>query len=80
MTTKKSGARGSRAFTVGELISELCLLPDHAEVSFRCLGESRGMQFSRLSSSTKEKIVVELIPAPQAVPVLPTRSRRNVAA
>jgi hypothetical protein len=54
--------------TVGELISELCRLPDHAVVSFRCPLQKREMRFSRIASQSRGSVEIELEPAPKNAP------------
>jgi hypothetical protein len=63
--------------TVGDLISELCLLPDHAEVSFRCPMQHRELRLFRIARSSNGHVEIEFDTAPDAAPALPMRHRRN---
>lgn len=56
------------SMTVGELISELCRLPDHAVVSFRCPVEKQQMRFFRIASQSKGSVEIELEQAPKDAP------------
>lgn len=61
-------ASKSSPMTVGELISELCRLPDHAVVSFRCPIQKHEMRFSRIASQSKGSVEIELEQAPDNAP------------
>ena len=56
------------SMTVGELISELCRLPDHAVVSFRCPLQKHEMHFSRIASQSRGSVEIELEQAPDSAP------------
>jgi hypothetical protein len=59
------------AITVGQLISELCRLPDHAKVTFRCPTQNREMHFHRVESRSKGRVEVDLVLAPESPPIVP---------
>lgn len=59
------------SITVGQLISELCRLPDHAKVTFRCPAQNREMHFHRVESRSKGKVEVDLVLAPESPPIVP---------
>src|SRR5215813_13833414 len=55
--------------TVGELIDELCRLPDTAVVSFRCPMLEQELAFHRLRKRSKDIVEIEVQPeSPPAVP------------
>jgi hypothetical protein len=57
--------------TVGELISELCRLPDHAAVAFRCPLHQQELRFYRLQVRSKGVVEIELNQYPESPPVAP---------
>lgn len=61
-------ASNPSSMTVGELISELCRLPDHAIISFRCPLQKHEMRFSRIASQSKGSVEIELEQAPHDAP------------
>ena len=58
--------------TVGELIDELCRLPDTAAVSFRCPMLEQELTFYRLRKRSKDIVEVEVNAYPQSPPVAPS--------
>jgi hypothetical protein len=58
--------------TVGELIDELCRLPDTAVVSFRCPMLEQELTFYRLRKRSKDIVEVELNPYPESPPIVPS--------
>jgi hypothetical protein len=65
--------------TVGELISELCHLPDGAAVTFRCPLHQQELRFYRLLNRSKGVIEIELNPYPESLPVVPSQSAAELA-
>lgn len=59
-------AKAPQLFTVGELISELCRWPDHAEVTFRCRSQQLELRFNRVGSHSKRQVEIELDPTPKS--------------
>ena len=59
--------------TVGELISELCRLPDRAAVTFRCPLRQQELRFYRLLHRSKDVVEIELNQYPDSPPVVPTQ-------
>ena len=57
--------------TVGELIDELCRLPDTAVVHFRCPALDQELTFYRLRRRSKDVIEVEINAYPESPPVVP---------
>jgi hypothetical protein len=58
------------SMAVGELISELCRLPDHAVVSFRSPIQKHEMRFSRIGRQSTGSVELELEQAPENAPGL----------
>jgi hypothetical protein len=58
--------------TVGELIDELCRLPDRAAVNFRCPMLEQEFRFYRLRKRSKDVIEVEINAYPESPPVVPS--------
>jgi hypothetical protein len=58
----------SSIMTVGELIDQLCRLPDTAVVSFRCLEQE--LAFHRLRKRSKD--IVEIEVQPEGPPIVPS--------
>ncbi|GLR89937.1 hypothetical protein [Bradyrhizobium iriomotense] len=58
--------------TVGELIDELCRLPDTAAVSFRCPMLAQELTFYRLRKRSKDVVEVEVNVYPESPPVAPS--------
>ncbi|WFU43936.1 hypothetical protein QA640_16680 [Bradyrhizobium sp. CB82] len=70
--------------TVGELIDELCRLPDTAAVSFRCPMLEQELTFYRLRKRSKDIVEVEVNVYPESPPVVPSagdgfHARRHAA-
>jgi hypothetical protein len=63
--------------TVGELISELCRLPDRAAVTFRCPLFQQELRFYRLMHRSKGVVEIELNHYPESPPVVPSESARE---
>jgi hypothetical protein len=59
--------------TVGELISELCRLPDRAAVTFRCPLHQQELRFYRLLHRSKGVVEIELNQYPESPPVAPSQ-------
>lgn len=58
--------------TVGELIDELCRLPDTAVVHFRCPMLDQELTFHRLRKRSKEAIEIAVNAYPNSPPVVPS--------
>jgi hypothetical protein len=56
--------------TVGELIDELCRLPDSAAISFRLLEQE--LKFYRLRRRSKDVVEIEINAYPESPPVVPS--------
>jgi hypothetical protein len=56
--------------TVGELIDQLCRLPDTAVVSFRCPMLEQELTFHRLRKRSKD--IVEIEVQPEGPPIVPS--------
>ncbi|WP_245283216.1 hypothetical protein [Bradyrhizobium sp. WSM2793] len=54
--------------TVGDLIDELCRLPDTAVVRFRCPMLEQELIFYRLRRGPKDVVEIEVNACPQSVP------------
>ncbi|UWU90219.1 MULTISPECIES: hypothetical protein [unclassified Bradyrhizobium] len=54
--------------TVGDLIDELCRLPDTALVSFTCPMLEQELTFYRLRRRSKDVVEIEVNAAPQSIP------------
>ena len=57
--------------TVGELIDELCRLPDTAAVNFRCPVLEQELRFYRLRKRSKNVVEIEVNAYPESPPVVP---------
>jgi len=57
--------------TVGELIDELCRLPDRA-LNFRCPMLEQEFRFYRLRKRSKDVVEVEINAYPESPPVVPS--------
>jgi hypothetical protein len=57
--------------TVGDLISELCRWPDHAEVAFRGPLRHEEYNFYRVVGRSTAQIEIELASEPLSVPLVP---------
>ena len=57
--------------TVGELIDELCRLPDTATVSFRCPVLEQELRFHRLRERSKDAVEIEINAYPESSPIVP---------
>jgi hypothetical protein len=58
--------------TVGELIDELCRLPDSAAVHFRCPMLEQELKFYRLRKRSKDVVEIEINAYPESSPVVPS--------
>ncbi|RTM13433.1 MAG: hypothetical protein EKK33_11370 [Bradyrhizobiaceae bacterium] len=58
--------------TVGELIDELCRLPDTAIVHFRCPMLDQELAFERLRKRSKDDVEIAINVYPEAPPVVPS--------
>ena len=58
--------------TVGELIDELCRLPDSAAVKFRCPMLEQELKFYRLRKRSKDIVEIEINAYPKSSPVVPS--------
>ncbi|WP_128926618.1 hypothetical protein [Bradyrhizobium guangxiense] len=71
--------------TVGELIDELCRLPDTAIVHFRCPMFDQELTFYRLRKRSKDAVEIAVNAYPESPPVVPSsdpalNARRHSAA
>ena len=58
--------------TVGELIDELCRLPDTAVVHFRCPMLDQELTFYRLRRRSKDDVELAISAFPESPPVAPS--------
>ncbi|AWM02165.1 hypothetical protein [Bradyrhizobium amphicarpaeae] len=58
--------------TVGELIDELCRLPDTAVVHFRCPMLDQELTFYRLRKRSKDAVEIAVNAYPNSPPVVPS--------
>ena len=58
--------------TVGELIDELCRLPDTAVVHFRCPMLEQELTFYRLRKRSKDVVEIAVNAYPDSPPVVPS--------
>jgi hypothetical protein len=58
--------------TVGELIDELCRLPDTAVVHFRCPMLDQELTFYRLRKRSKDAVEIAINAYPESPPVVPS--------
>ncbi|SFO67934.1 hypothetical protein SAMN05216330_104137 [Bradyrhizobium sp. Ghvi] len=58
--------------TVGELIDELCRLPDTAVVHFRCPMLDQELAFERLRKRSKDDVEIAVNAYPESPPVVPS--------
>jgi hypothetical protein len=58
--------------TVGELIDELCRLPDTAVVHFRCPMLEQELTFYRLRKRSKDTVEIAVNVYPESPPVVPS--------
>lgn len=58
--------------TVGELIDELCRLPDTAVVRFHCSMLDQELTFYRLRKRSKDSVEIEIDAYPASPPVVPS--------
>ncbi|OAF15712.1 MULTISPECIES: hypothetical protein [Bradyrhizobium] len=70
--------------TVGELIDELCRLPDTAVVNFRCPMLDQELTFYRLRKRSKDVVEIAVNAYPESPPVVPStraalHARRHAA-
>ena len=61
--------------TVGELIDELCRLPDTAVVHFRCPMLDQELTFYRLRKRSKDVVEIAVNAYPESPPVVPSSDR-----
>ena len=71
--------------TVGELIDELCRLPDTAIVHFRCPMLDQELTFYRLRKRSRDAVEIAVNAYPESPPVVPAsnggfHARRRTAA
>ena len=57
--------------TVGDLIDELCRLPDTAVVHFRCPMFEHELTFERLRKRSKDDVEIAVNAYPESPPVVP---------
>lgn len=62
--------------TVGELIDELCRLPDTAVVHFRCPMLDQELTFYHLRKRSKDAVEIAINTYPESPPVVPTSNGR----
>ena len=72
----------SPIITVGDLIDELCRLPDTAVVHFRCPTLDQELTFDRLRKRSKDDVEIAISVYPESPPVAPSsdaalRARRH---
>ena len=58
--------------TVGDLIDELCRLPDTAVVHFRCPTLDQELTFERLRKRSKDEVEIAISAYPESPPVVPS--------
>lgn len=58
--------------TVGDLIDELCRLPDTAVVHFRCAALDQELTFERLRKRSKDDVEIAINAYPESPPVVPS--------
>lgn len=58
--------------TVGELIDELCRLPDTAIIHFRCPMLGQELAFERLRKRSKDDVEIAINAYPESPPVVPS--------
>ena len=58
--------------TVGDLIDELCRLPDTAVVHFRCPMLDQELTFERLRKRSKDEVEIAISAYPESPPVVPS--------
>ncbi len=58
--------------TVGELIDELCRLPDTAVVHFRCPMLDQELTFYRLRKRSRDAVEIAVNAYPDSAPVVPS--------
>jgi hypothetical protein len=58
--------------TVGELIDELCRLPDTAVVHFRCPMLDQELTFYRLRKRSQDAVEIAVNAYPESAPVVPS--------
>jgi hypothetical protein len=56
--------------TVGELIDQLCRLPDTAVIHFRCPALDQELTFYRLRRQSKDAVEIEVNTCPESPPVV----------
>ena len=59
------------SITVGELITELCRLPDHATVRFHCESTSGTLRFGGVKPLSPRAVEIELDLASETPPIAP---------
>jgi hypothetical protein len=68
---RKAAADHPPIITVGELIDELCRLPDTAFVSFRCPALEHELTYYRLRKRSKDIIEIEVNVYPESPAIVP---------
>jgi hypothetical protein len=63
--------------TVGELIDELCRLPDTAVVHFRCPALDQELTFYRIRKRSKDAVEIAVNTYPESPPVVPSANGRQ---
>ena|SRR3569623_957849 len=58
--------------TVGDLIDELCRLPDTAVVHFRCAALDQELTFEHLRKRSKDDVEIAINAFPESPPVVPS--------
>ena len=61
-----------RIITVGDLIDELCRLPDTAAVNLRCPMLEQDFRFFRLRKRSKDIVEIEINAYPESPSVVPS--------
>ena len=63
--------------TVGELIDQLCRLPDTAVIHFRCPALDQELTFYRLRRQSKDAVEIAVNTYPESPPVVPSANGRQ---
>jgi hypothetical protein len=70
-----NGGANPPIITVGELIDELCRLPDTAIVHFHCPMLDQELTFYRLRKRSKDSVEIAVNAYPDSPPIVPTSDR-----
>ncbi|AHY52720.1 hypothetical protein BJS_00090 [Bradyrhizobium japonicum SEMIA 5079] len=62
---------------MGELIDELCRLPDTAVVHFRCPALDQELTFYRIRKRSKDAVEIAVNTYPESPPVVPSSNGRQ---